>query len=98
MAQFLTCSHLTRLKRRLKVGPRDIDNRSLQQRQQQGNTPESGFAVFMVQQQYRRPRAGQRRQVQRFFGNTPLAPLGLPFIPGKEQETQQIAKQQATQA
>ena len=73
----------------------------MQQRQPQGNAPESSLAVFMVQQPDSRPRAGrcarQRGQVQRFFGKAPLAPLGFAFIPGEEQETQEIEKQQATQ-
>lgn len=43
-------SGLTRLKRCLKIGPRAIENCPLQQRQHQGNAPESGFAIFMVQQ------------------------------------------------
>jgi len=101
MAPLPACRRLTRLQRRLKIGPREIEHRPLQQRQPQGNAPESGFAVFMVQQQHRRPRAGrragQRREVQRFFGNAPLVPLGFAFIPGEEQETQEIEKQQATQ-
>ena len=91
MALLPACSRLTRLKLRLKIGPREIENRPLQQRQHQGNAPESGFAVFMVQQQNSCPRAGrrarQRSQVQRFFGNAPLVPLGFTFIPGEEQET-----------
>ena len=101
MAQLPAGRRWIRLKLRLKIGPHEIENRPLQQRQHQGNAPESGFAVFMVQQQHRRPRAGcragQRNQVQRFFGNAPLVPLGFAFIQGEEQETQQIEKQQATQ-
>ena len=73
----------------------------MQQRQPQGNAPESGFTVFMGQQQNSRPRAGrcarQRGQVQRFFGKAPLTPLGFAFIQGEEQETQQIEKQQTAQ-
>ena len=100
-AQLPTGSRLTRLQRRLKIGPREIEHRPLQQRQPQSNAPESGFAVFMAQQQHSRPRAGrragQRREVERFFGNAPLAPLGFAFIQGEEQETHQIKKQQATE-
>ena len=100
-AQLSAGSRLTRLQRRLKIGPREIEHRPLQQRQPQGYTPESGFAVFMAQQQHSRPRAGrragQRREVECFFGNAPLVPLGFAFIQGEEPETQQIEKQQATQ-
>ena len=101
LAQRLAGSRLTRLKRRLQLGPRAIEHRPLQQCQRQGNAPESGFAVFMVQQPNSRPRAGrragQRGQVQRCFGQAPLVSLGFAFIPGEEQETQQVEKQEATQ-
>ena len=94
-------SRLTRLKRCPKIGPCEIERRALQQRQRQGNAPESGFAVFMVQQPDCDPRAGgcagQCGEVQRFFGNAPLASLGFAFIQGEEQETQQIDKQEAAQ-
>jgi len=97
MDQLPAGSRLTRLQRRLKIGPREIEHRPLQQRQPQGNAPESGLAVFMAQQPHRRPRAGrrarQRGQVQCFFGNAPLVPLSFAFIQGEEQETQQIEKQ-----
>ena len=91
-AQSPAGNHLPRLRQHPKIGPREIEHGPLQQRQRQGDAPESGFAIFMVQQPdcgpRARGRAGQRGEVQRFFGNAPLAPLGFTFIQGEKQETQ----------